>query len=554
MGYDCTLHLVDEHTIREEFIPWLLGQSPNEIALDRILENAGELRNTVREALKNDDPDAAKMLCQLAIMFSACVLPHQYERGFALGLLQNREKGIARAYPDRFAFSPEPLFTKVVDEYPRLHGHFPVWFTGNYSTGVFIPSEHVPEVLAWVEANIADLTEEDPRQFRGLLGILRAAADRHLAYWEATDLAIPMVDVYPGDPSLMQAQHLGNEPGTPGHHLEEAPLEGHWCKYRCVVLDDWLISADFPPFVTNFWDLSVWPPRLVHSLSEYAPYLTRVRDGRWLLFSETDSTVRPFTFRPRLFSDLDKDPDGVFPVGVAGAEWSIEPGGFFQNRLVVFRDPPRGSGPGDPLPMPLWAVGQDWRPIPGLPPEVVGLSPSPYAVARPVSGIVPLNSDNDVLLWNGDGYELQGDVFEKTFALELKNALGDWTSVPAGTDGFFYLSRGNLFEIHRGSEKIAHAEKWTNIRYVRPGPAGSLLLQEGDNRHGDVGKLYFPDDGTFIHIKPELFDDKDYPFLTWSASTDRFVVVSDRFLSIPTSVVLSLPRFHAHTGKQVKIS
>jgi len=48
-----------------------------------------------------------------------------------------------------------------------------------------------------------------------------------------------------------------------------------------------------------------------------------------------------------------------------------------------------------------------------------------------------------------------------------------------------------------------------------------------------------------------LFDDKEYSFLTWSASADRFIVLADKFLAVPTSVVLALPRYYADTGKRV---
>ena len=72
MGYDCTLHLVDEQAIRNEFVPHLLRTSTSETALDRVMENAGDLWNTVRDSLKNDEPDkAASLICQLAVMFSA---------------------------------------------------------------------------------------------------------------------------------------------------------------------------------------------------------------------------------------------------------------------------------------------------------------------------------------------------------------------------------------------------------------------------------------------------------------------------------------------------
>jgi hypothetical protein len=149
MGYDCTLHLIDEKAIREEFVPRLLGKSRKKTALDRVVDNADELWSSVRTALDGNDADeAASLICQLAIKFSACSLPHQFERGFALSLWEGLDDETAVKYPHKFAFSPEPLFADVVKEYPKLHGHFPTWFTSNYSTGVFIPSKEVSAVLA----------------------------------------------------------------------------------------------------------------------------------------------------------------------------------------------------------------------------------------------------------------------------------------------------------------------------------------------------------------------------------------------------------------------
>src|SRR5262245_47688955 len=118
MGYDCTLHLVDEKAIRDEFVPRLLGRTEQETAFDRVVEDAAELWDSVREALDENEPDnAASLLCQLALKFSACSLPHQYERGFALCLWDRQEEDIAVDFPGELAFSPEPLFAEVVTEY-----------------------------------------------------------------------------------------------------------------------------------------------------------------------------------------------------------------------------------------------------------------------------------------------------------------------------------------------------------------------------------------------------------------------------------------------------
>ncbi len=553
MGYDCTLHLVDEKAIREEFVPRLLGRSMLTTALDRLLPDADELWNTVRQALNEDEPEnAASLLCQLAVTFSACSLPHQYERGFALCLWDGQEEDVAVDYPAKFAFSPEPLFTAVVEEYPRLHGQFPTWFTGNYSTGVFIPAERVPEVLAWVESQIAPLPKGDRRQFKGLLGILRAAVDQRLAYWEATDLAIPMVSQYPGDPNLMMAKYLGNKPGAPSQQLEEALLAGHIQSLGCCIIDGWLVSGDHSPFQTNFWDLNTWPVPLMHTLPEFAPILARSADGRWLLFSVTDPQAGPRGFRPRLFADLGKAPERVLPVVVNGVELSISAGGFVGDRLLVFRNPPHSAKFGDQLPGPLWLEETDWQPVPGLPDVSATASALPHSIEKPLIGLVRLANGSDVIVWNGDGYEQRKTRFEKTFSMQARTSHVDWTYTPSGADGFYYLSDRQLFEVHRNGEPTADAPQWTNIMSLGAGPAGGILLKEGNNQVGDVAKLYFPADRTFAHIQPELFDDKDYPFVYWSKAADRFIVLAGKFLAVSTAAVLSLPRYRVSDGLQVE--
>src|SRR5262245_18209052 len=95
MGYDCTFHLMDERAMREEFVPRLLGRSQAETALDRVREDATELWELGRLALEGgvnkegeqlDDESVASLVCQLALVFSACSLPHHYERGWAFSL------------------------------------------------------------------------------------------------------------------------------------------------------------------------------------------------------------------------------------------------------------------------------------------------------------------------------------------------------------------------------------------------------------------------------------------------------------------------------------
>lgn len=129
-----------------------------------------------------------------------------------------------------------------------------------------------------------------------------------------------MANEFPGDPKLMMARYPGNEPTTPSPKVEEAPLTAHFRALGCGVLDGWLVSGDFGPFQTSFWDLSRWPPPLVHTLPEFATRVVHSREGHWLLFSETNPEAKPRSFRPRLFTKLGKPCAGAFPVVVDGGE------------------------------------------------------------------------------------------------------------------------------------------------------------------------------------------------------------------------------------------
>src|SRR5262245_16177365 len=211
MGYDCTFHLVHEKAIREEFVPKLLGELTGETRFDQVREDAAELWATVRRALVEevnndgdelDAEDVATLVCQLAVMYSACSLPHHYERGLALSLWP---EDAGDALPSELAESPESLFSAVVAKHPHLKGQFPNWITGNYCTGVFVGAPRVAKVRAWVEKAIAKLDKGRQRDFRGLVAVLKTAEAKGFAYWEATDLAIPMLNQVPGDPNLLTA-------------------------------------------------------------------------------------------------------------------------------------------------------------------------------------------------------------------------------------------------------------------------------------------------------------------------------------------------------------
>ncbi|WP_107657231.1 hypothetical protein [Nocardia suismassiliense] len=553
MGYDCTLHLVDEDAIREQFVPRLLGSSTEPTALDRVHPGAEDLWRRVRELLLGADARAAaEAVSVAAVMFSASMLPYRYERGLALSLAF--EEG--RVFPDsvfvpKAEYAPDGLFTEVVAAHPQLHRQFSsAWFSGNYSTGLYVPADHVADVLDWVQEQLVPLSKGERRKYRGIVATLRAAADRKLGYWEATDLAVPAAGEFPGDPELMWAQYLGND-GTPAAAVETAPASPIASVLDDIV-DGFLLShSDGKNPRVELWDLAVWPPRLSLQRNEFWVAAARTPTGGWLAMSTHDTKARPRVFGPILVDGADDAPKLLPAKGPGEADLNAHECYVLGARPVVLHEVKRhllrfgGLNVGDPLPGPLWlAESGAWEQIPGIPAAAVVKSVLGDA-ALPMTGGARLADGSTVLIWDGNGYELDatGTGCVRSFEMGAERSHVAFTSVPAGDDGFFYLSNRDLYEIHRGGTPIRHVEAWTNVMAVRPGPDGGLLLKFGENDEGDVGVLYFPEDGTYISLPPEMFDDRSsYSALYWSEAADRIVVVRGGFVAVAVESVLAQPR------------
>lgn len=86
---------------------------------------------------------------------------------------------------------------------------------------------------------------------------------------------------------------------------------------------------------------------------------------------------------------------------------------------------------------------------------------------------------HEVLIWDGDGYEHDGERLRKTFALGASNV--DWSAVPAGPGAFYYLSDRKLMLATRGKKPRSVHAKAKSIMRIAAGPSGSLLLKYADN-------------------------------------------------------------------------
>lgn len=429
-----------------------------------------------------------------------------------------------------------------------MQGKFPLWFSSNYSTGVYIPASEIKSVRDWLDSVLASLSKGNRRMFRGLVAILAVAQERGLSYWEATDLAVPMMGSVPGDPELMTADFLRTTPGV--EPAEKHPLP------KCGYLDwkggweDTQILSSAGPDNTLVLDLGRWPPKHHRRKTEFLFCMDRDHAGRWLFISRTGAGKEVSPPRGRLLRDLRKDPEQVLPLEEKGTEIGIDDGYLIDGRMVLVPDLGKFK-PGDLLH--AWMQdGQTFRHAPGLPPHRV--KKSSFGNEWFVNDIARLADGTEILIWDGQGYEWDGKKFHLTFPLGLTDAYDDCSAIPAGEDGFYYLHKRRLFEVHRGQKPVRHGPKWSNILAMQPGPEGGLLLREGGNDHADLGKLYFPEDKTFIHLELELLGDQDlYTLLCWSQGAKR-IVACDHYTLYAVSVerVLAMPRFRARTGKAVE--
>src|SRR4051812_37707363 len=104
MGFDCTLHVVDEDAIRDRFVPCLLNQSVEDCPFES-RDDAEELWAQLRESIAQLEQGAespcrtANLISQLAITYAAAELPYHYERGFCLSIWDDQEEAVTGTFP-----------------------------------------------------------------------------------------------------------------------------------------------------------------------------------------------------------------------------------------------------------------------------------------------------------------------------------------------------------------------------------------------------------------------------------------------------------------------
>lgn len=492
MGYDCTFHLIDEKLIREELVPALLGRRDRPKDLDEHYDDADGIWAKVTASLQDGAHDAADMVCQLAVMLASCRYPHTAQRGLAFSLWYHQE----RISEDPPYGSPEPLFAALVEARPLLKHRFPTAFVSNYTTGIYYAPDRVPEVLEWLQKHLAKLDKGDREDYLPMVRALRTAARLGLGVWEATDLSVVQTHAELLEEDDPRPKGLSVH-GLPSYMFPSIPWRG---------CDAMVLSFDFE---TQLVDLSSFPPKLERRTEERAIAVARSAAGRWAFLSTPAVKDRKFDLR---LADSFTGPD----VTVSVSHLSLDhEAAFVGDRAILF--PSRVSVTNELLAHPISTDGAELRVEKDLPPAV-GFGEGPLGPSF-VFGSVRLGDGADVLIWDGNGWEREGNGWVKTFSLNAMPSHVEWTCVPVGDEGFYYLSDRMLFEVHRGKEPVRHLPTITNIMQIEAGPGGGLLLNQGQNKHGDVAKLYFPWEGRYAGLDAAAFGQaglSGFHAVTWS--------------------------------------
>ena len=173
--------------------------------------------------------------------------------------------------------------------------------------------------------------------------------------------------------------------------------------------------------------------------------------------------------------------------------------------------------------------------------------PAEQGIASKISvrfthGKATLQDGTQILIWDGDGYELQNGRFQRTWKLRA-DASSEWFSVPASDQGFFYLSERKIYLAQRGEAPRHMLPDAENVMSMTPGPEGSVLLRMGYNKKNLLYRIWFPHDGSYIPLRRVDFDAPHYAshmVPQWSETTGHFFMMY--FSTVPVAQVLSRKR------------
>jgi hypothetical protein len=412
------------------------------------------------------------------------------------------------------------MMTPLLKKRPELAGRFHRAFEHNSDTGVFIPAKHVAEAADTVRGQLFDKEVAERERYWGLYWVLRAAARNGLAYWEATDLGVANTRPEMIAPPPASFEWLGE-----GANRSLAVVDGTVFLSR---------EADTQSFAI---DARVAPTEPRPCPAGFGARASRLASGEWAACSKGE--LRIFDARDGIPHELARAIE--VPISTTIGDSVIVRACGDGAVLLPF------SYSGRLDQSAYWFDGEVVRAIEGLPAPKLGSRHGTnwYAIAA-----TTLGSDNAVILWNGEGYEIDnGSVVGAPWRLDLqiKDAVQSITAW--GQDGFYFGDDQTLRRVRRGAPPETVAKLPDKIRELAPGPDGSVLvvhsLHPTKHKQERSVTLVFPERGEEIAVNRydvQLASLRYTGGFFWGAARKvRTDSSSDHAFRLPESVILSMP-------------
>jgi hypothetical protein len=516
MGWDCTLHVVDEASLARFSARFLRGEHTDG-AFD-VREHADELIEKTIRLIAEDADSGARAVGELALRYVATEAPHAYSRGFALSLWDDEVMGAP--LPTALLGSVESAIPEVVRAHPAIEGRIPRMFDGNYCVGPFVAARDVPALLAHVEQVIDAMVPGERGPYLPLLKVLRVAAARGHAYWEGTDLPVSQANqdwlAIDAPAEVLVAPNPFRLPIVRPLAIRGTTwfLHEHWKLHEVDV-------ATFPPAVTTHDRIQV----VVAAFTPWNTLLVRIA---------TDPRQRPYRFS---YAEMPTDSvqASVLPATPLAIDPPFEVDKAYGTADGVLLLPGRHGELATHAPYVLRAGGVLERveaPAPTCEPGDLACAAAPFG-----DGSLLVIWDRRPYRWDGGGALVplgDEDLGPPDYLL----------STVTLSDGSIVGGFGRrLVRIDREGRR-ATVLPLTNVMAVGSGPGDVLVIMEGDNPEADALKLWWPESREVTHVQPEVLGLESGPMLSYyDPARDQLVALrGGAWHAVAWAALAALPR------------
>lgn len=507
MGYDCTLHVIDEAALTR-FAAELTGKSAPK-------GDAGYFKK-VRAFLDAKDADAALAVTELALLRASATGPHLTTRGVALSLWDTKVLGPA---PWKLFGSLErgPL-SGLLGKWPALKGRVPTMFESNYCTGVFVSAAEVPALLAELERRFSSRPKGTTREWAPVLKLLRIAARHRHAYWEGTDLAVRqghrewLDEEKPRAKAKLRAQRVpfGLFP-------------------RLLAADgETAVVSNLDTYCTWVVDLRAWPPKVTTYRGLFSADAAISRGGRIALRASTDSKERPRRFHLHVAESASKKPRA------SGALEEAQHVRFLGETPMAFSRQP-GEGP--------WLLaGSKLTKARGLP-RSVGYR-NAIRLQEVAFDTGTFGDGTPLLVWDGSVYVKKGAKLALLAKAKLRpESYSGSSTLALDADTLLMLDDRKLVTVSRDGRLERPFKKAKNVMAIRNAADGAVVLHQGDHDEGHAAKVWWPSRREFAGVEFEDLGVDEVSWLVWAREPRLLVVCANgKLIALEAETIFSKQR------------